>query len=610
MKKLFLLLLAVCGWTACNDTWDDYYDEGASVSNVDTTMTRLDCSIIEFFQTHDEYSAFYNLLDKVGGVSSLEEDQELTVWAVNNAIIDSVSATYTEGTLDTDTSRIKYHVNYLGYNKSQMKDGLRLKTLTGIYIAVTVDEAGDIYANTSKVIDTYLLNNGVVYIIDDLMSARLNLYEYIKQLGNDYSMYRDSILAYSVEQFDASKSTPIGVDKTGNTIYDSVFVVYNPLFDTTEINSEFKQFTCFIPNNDVMQACLATMNETYIGIGKAEQEDPPSPEYPYLGLSDVQLAYNWIKRATIFEGTLSAEEASEDDIYSAFDKQWKNTDQDGNPVQVIDTENPVELSNGRVYWVENLKVPINVLITRFKQFLYHYEYVDADSLPYFFSIRGYTSVKCNEDATIPDLALAMIGDTAAVNAGATPDWDCDPFKEFTYTWMSNYRYLRIQNSNSDLDGEFSVAFTPVTPYEPYTIKRYSIPAGEYTLYLGFRSSGACTGNVYFATAELDEDGNLQIDPDDDYADNPDVLLKSPYTLVGSNLNFSLATPWNFDRNGGDEMEEYSSGKNVWNANGGKVGTVVVEGEGMQSVRIKIKWTAGDFNLYPYHWTLKPTENNY
>lgn len=103
---------------------------------------------------------------------------------------------------------------------------------------------------------TYRLNNGVIHVIDEMMAARINLYEYIKQLPDEYSIYRDSIMAYSVELFDESKSTPIGVDKTGNTIYDSVFVVYNPLFDTVEINSEFKQFTCFIPDNNVMKDCF------------------------------------------------------------------------------------------------------------------------------------------------------------------------------------------------------------------------------------------------------------------------------------------------------------------------------------------------------------------
>ena len=110
-KTAFFLLLAVCGLWACNDNWNDYYD-GSSVSgSVDTATTVLDCSIIEFFQTHAEYAEFYKLLQDVGAMSSLEADQELTVWAVGNSGVTAAAGEYTEGSLATDTTRVKYHVN-------------------------------------------------------------------------------------------------------------------------------------------------------------------------------------------------------------------------------------------------------------------------------------------------------------------------------------------------------------------------------------------------------------------------------------------------------------------------------------------------------------------
>lgn len=88
-KTAFILLLAVCGLWACNDNWDDYYNGSSTTGSVDTATTVLDCSIIEFFQTHSEYAEFYKLLQSVGAMSSLEADQELTIWAVDN---DAVAA--------------------------------------------------------------------------------------------------------------------------------------------------------------------------------------------------------------------------------------------------------------------------------------------------------------------------------------------------------------------------------------------------------------------------------------------------------------------------------------------------------------------------------------
>lgn len=65
-KTAFFLLLAVCGLWACNDNWNDYYDGSSVNGSVDTATTVLDCSIIEFFQSHDEYAEFYKLLQDVG----------------------------------------------------------------------------------------------------------------------------------------------------------------------------------------------------------------------------------------------------------------------------------------------------------------------------------------------------------------------------------------------------------------------------------------------------------------------------------------------------------------------------------------------------------------
>lgn len=58
--------------------------------------------------------------------------------------------------------------------------------------------------------------------------------------------------------FDKANSIPTGVDITGNTVYDSVFYVYNPLFEKAQFNSEFKQFTLFLPDNEVLKDCFTS----------------------------------------------------------------------------------------------------------------------------------------------------------------------------------------------------------------------------------------------------------------------------------------------------------------------------------------------------------------
>lgn len=613
-KTAFFLLLAVAGLVACNDNWDDYYETSSQSGSVDTTTatTVLDCTIAEFFETHTEYSEFYNLLDTVGATESLNADQELTLWVVTDSVIKLTKVEYTEpGTsLETDTARFKYHVNYLSVNRNQLKNGARLKTLNGIYIQLTIAEDGTVYANDSKLIETFRLNNGVVHVIDAMMVPRLNLYAYIEQLSDDYSIFRDSIMSYSEKVFDVDKSTPLAVDKTGNTIYDSVFVTYNPMFDTVRFDSEFEQFTCFIPSNEVMIECYRKLNETYQAIGRPYvgvidkvNKFSEADTFPYLAQKDIELAINWVKRAAFYEGTFGVTEATAPDVYSAFDRQWKNFDQNGDAVQKIDTENPEDLSNGRVFFVKEMKIPTNVVITRLKQFLYHYEkFSDPNDVAKYFCIKGATKVSVSAGDEIP---------TLAIQAGQnSPAW-----AEYTYTYFHEqenssgkmtprYTYLSL-NSDETQEGEFSISFSPVTPTGWNSATEYKIPAGEYTLYLGFRAKAMCTGNVWFATADTDNESNsLTVLPDGD------VQLMSNYKLIATNIDFTAATPWNYDRAEGGEMVQYSNGKNRWNSNGGKVGTVLVEGEGMRSVRIKVQYVSGEKTMQVYHWCLIPTENNY
>ena len=392
-----------------------------------------------------------------------------------------------------DTIRGLDHVNYLSFNRNQFQDGASLKTLNGIYIQIAIDEQGEIYANDAKVLKTYRMNNGVVHVIDHMMSARMNLYAYIEQLSDEYSMYRDSIiLKASVKQFSPESSTPIGVDMTGNTIYDSVFVIYNPLFDTVRINSEFQQFTCFVPSDEVIRDCYRKMNETCQAIGRQLAENPPYSEYPYLGSAELSLANEWIKRATIYNGTLSAEAATQPDIYSAYNKQWKNTDQDGNAVQVIDTENPVELSNGRVYMIQDLKIPNNVIITRLKQFLYHYgKIASADTTNLYFCIRGEVpdGLGPSRQDEIPSLVVQAGYDS--------PAWaEHGPYSHFEENDEGNpcYVVLHISKDEESTD-PFTLSFTPLNPTGMSSVQQYLIPAGEYNLHLGNQASGSGLGNV-------------------------------------------------------------------------------------------------------------------
>src|SRR5699024_8740377 len=131
--------------------------------------------------------------------------------------------------------------------------------------------------------------NGVVHEINELMIPEQSIAEYLNGLPDDFSIIRDSIFALNDTLFDPVNSIPTGVDKTGNTLYDSVFVIENPLFEEADIASEFSQVTLLLPRNTVIEAAYKNLKSQYDQFGK-----------PFT-YADTMVAINWIRDAVLYD---------------------------------------------------------------------------------------------------------------------------------------------------------------------------------------------------------------------------------------------------------------------------------------------------------------------
>lgn len=534
--KILLFILSSLLFTSCNDTWDNYYKSEAQKE------VEVDLSISEFLQSHPEYSQFYQELKSTGLEAELNRDQQITLWVVNN---DGMDLSNVE---PNDTLRMKYHMNYLPFIRSDLKNGKRIRSLNGIYFQISVQDSL-LYSNSSLVVNSYRLRNGVVHEISQLMKSRINMYDYLKALGDDYSIMRDTIFKYDVRLFDKVNSVPVGVDKTGNTVYDSVFYTYNPIFDKAQFNSEFSQFTCFLPSNEVINDCFEALSAQYSKMGKTVER------------TDSMLALQWIKEAMFYNGVIT--DLDQTDIKSAFNRVWRTT------VQGLDKVNYEEMSNGRVYMTTKVKVPNNVIISRIKSLVHYWEYQDAvypDSTD-LYVFKGLAATTNNP--------TIFVGDATPVTS-----------------ILPNYILLQL-SGNPDSDDEFSVEFPPLEKYwssedNKYKARVMQVPTGEYNLYMGFRSSGHPFVDIYFDSQKI----NL----------NP--------------IQVSLSTPWNYDRvNETSSERDPINGIKKWDGLGGLVGTVNIDGDGMASFRIKVQFVklndaGSQKKMQIYHWTLKPTANNY
>lgn len=530
----FVLLISILLLGSCSDHWDNYYKK-ENISG-DVREEILSGNLRSFFESHSDYGRFYDWLKQAGVDKELDRDQYMTIWAVNNETFDAASPEI------SDTLSIRYHANYLSFGITNLKDGLRIKALNNIYIQINQDgDNGFLINKEARILDSYRVENGVVYVIDRLLEPKLNLFDYLMNLGDDYSIIRDSIFKENRMLFDKANSTPVSVDKTGNTVYDSVFYVYNPIFEYAEFNSQFKQFTAFVPSNEVIENCFEKLAVQYKLMGQT------------FASADSVLAMTWIKEAMFYNGFQT--DFPDEDIKSVYSRIWRTT------VQELDLDNPVELSNGIVYNVTNLKVPNNVIISRIKSLVHYWEYLSEEERAELYVCKGHLD--------IPSVATL----------------DATPKPEI----LANYIVFHL-SGDPESSEEFSVEFVPLERYMDetgtYRARIMKVPPGEYNFYMGFHSQVHPYVDVYFN----------------------DELLRS-------NIKASDSSPWNYDRVNETEADRVTGGKAKWDGLGGMVGTVMIEGEEMTSFKVKVKMNklnsvSDPKRLRIYHWALKPTENNY
>ncbi|WP_257669688.1 fasciclin domain-containing protein [Parapedobacter tibetensis] len=445
MEKLYKILLCAClvlGISACQKkVWDEHFnddDQHAVVSPL---------NLLDYLKTVPNYSRFVEKLEELGVAEQLTRDQNLSVWVVTNAQMDRLAS------MGLDERYVMlYHINHLTFDFTKLKAGTRVQTLNGKYIQVERTSetifVGDSYISNGN----QLCRNGVVHEINELMRPDESIYDYLSALGDDYSIIRDSVLALNDTVFDEQNSIPIGVDPTGNTLYDSVFVITNPIFEVANFRSEFAQVTLFLPSNAVIEQCFENLGELYEQFGKA------------FTPADSLIAYQWIREA-VFYGQIIDDYGSQRDLVSAFGKFWR-TD-----IQQVDP-NFRRMSNGRIYEITHLKIPNNVHIQMIKQLFHYWEFVPEGDKPALFTLHNVTDiVPTNRDhVTFPTLGIEL-----------------------------TYRTLMIRGDL--VAGQpASIDFTPVLleqrPDGSSGYRVVEVPPGEYNLYMGFRSSAHPFVNIY------------------------------------------------------------------------------------------------------------------
>lgn len=441
IKYILSSILLISGIYACNDDWDSHYSQEEQVVN-NVNITVVNKSAVDYLQSQPELSTMYQLFSETGVLDEMiEKDLLFTILVVNddNALSRAVVT-------DDRTFLAKSHISDISLSPSNLSDGQRVLMWNGKYINVSKveneDNATSISFNGIAVKKITKVNNGYVYEIEDYVETPKSLYELIEGLGDDYSIFREMIMERNQLTFDKEASKIIGVDETGNNVYDSIFIVTNPYFEAQGFNmmSESLSATVLIPSNEVVNRALTVARQNLQEWGMLREDS---------------ILENWTFQSVFFDKKLSKSDFEANiDLNSIFSKQWRTT------VQQVDLENPVSLSNGVAYYVTDMKIPTNVLIYRVKDYMRWYEYLSEEEKALYFD---------NENLTFDKMETKV------------SEWSGWPG---VFPNIIN-RVVRFKTTDAAIK-EYTLNFTAFSYDEKNKVTTpYKIPPGEYDLCLGF-----------------------------------------------------------------------------------------------------------------------------
>ncbi len=319
--------LAVLAAAACTNAVDDYYTGGETATGEGT--------VLEYLEKLPDCSEFVKLVGETGLTEILSGKDLVTVWApVNSQMPAEVAAM-------SAAEKLRLVRNHISITTIFSRNLARLSTvgtMAGKYLSVD-------YSSGAYTVDGVQLSemdrvfqNGVVHRTAEWLTPRKNLHQWLEEVGDDYSRFRDTLLAHNIRTFDKANSPILGVDENGRIIYDSVWIVKNDLLNDLDLNDESVRYTLLAPDNDAFEAMFREKTEYLESIEREVTRE------------DTVRWVNWMMQASLHKGVVDFQPMNT--LKSVLGKEVRTDYQ-----TVLD---PVEMSNGRIYPMSKCYVPRSV----------------------------------------------------------------------------------------------------------------------------------------------------------------------------------------------------------------------------------------------------------
>lgn len=594
MNKLLYLGVAALLVAGCGNLEDDDYFNSNTVRNENADILSTDATVSQYIQGRSDLSQMNALFQQQGIYEQMPlSGEKHTVLVVANNHFQAPEAEEAEKVA-------KSHVTNIEVSPSKLNDGDRLLMWHDKYVTITLDELaqggniiGHMLFNSSTLEQVIKAKDGFIYVISDMIVTPTSLQDYINGLDDTkYSRFKDMVLSSGGKVFDKANSKAIGIDASGRTIYDSVFIYTNTFFDAKNFNlsSEGIKATMLVFSDEVIGKALAEAKNKLKSWGydhKMQLLRNGSLDSVYVGYTSDEDLARWILEVAFYNKTYTADDLRNPDnvsIKSIYDRIWRND------IQTIDLDHPDTLSNGVAYEVKDFRIPNNRLIYRLHEEFNLYNMCDADQKDLYFKSENLGNFKVSANEVAPWTPLSGVW---------APHGD------------SPLTCKVADNTVAHFQMDFTPIFSRPNADGGSDVRVLMVPPGTYRMAMGFKQNMTAMSIQLFA---VDEAGDQF-----ECADKVDLPLADGSTTYhydrGATLSNSL--PEYYDKTDARFDESLKSKYSYYWTDGGPVYTEVevpaVNGEG-KAVQLLIRMTSENGTsagtLTFNHWCLRPTENNY
>ncbi len=564
-SKILMMMITTAFVVSCSSLEDDahYSKSDSDINNDELKIVNMTSE--SYIKSRTDLTDMNNLFVADSIYDKLNiKNQHSTILVVTNE-----NFKQPEKNVDFIT---KSHISDMEISPANLYNGERLMMWHGKYVNVDIDSLGQkgqivdhIMFNSTAVKEVIKTNNGYIYVISDMISTPTSLYDYINNLDDNYSIFKNMVLSSGGKIFDKNNSKAIGVNAQGNTVYDSVFIYKNTYFESKgfDMNSESLTATMLLFSDDVINKAFEDAKARLDSWNMTRNQDTLK---------------KWIMKVAFFNKKYTTDQiqtTNVNDLTSIFSAQWRTNE------QKVDVDNPLDLSNGVVYNVTKLRFPNNMLMYRLKDWFYFYENcTDEQKLEYF---KGTNLVfkECNT---------------------AVAEWT-----PLAGVWPAHSDRVLIYSAGDQGDATgFQLDFKPImlqSGVDGITVVPYRIPPGSYRLAMGFvqNQNLDITVSVLINDKEIAKSGTITLGSSTTYHYDRGTALSNRY-------------PEGYDATA---MSAYNSKASNYDTDGGPIIDEVtipdVKGDGSPTqivFRIECSNWSGQTKLTLNHWCLRPTINNY